>query len=172
MQSKTFLRSIVAVLVAAAPLTGYGRDNNHHDGHHGDRSSDHGHDHGHGNYHGHGSYYGHGGSYYGRGYYGRGYYGSYYSPYYYGRPYWGPSFGLSFYSRPNYAYRGYVVDDHGGGIAADVQVALRRQGYYRGPIDGSIGPVSRGAIRAYQANRRLNVTGRIDRTLVHSLGID
>jgi peptidoglycan hydrolase-like protein with peptidoglycan-binding domain len=64
------------------------------------------------------------------------------------------------------------VDDHGGGLAADVQVALRKRGYYRGPIDGSIGPASRGGIRAYQANRGLYITGRIDRTLLRSLGID
>ena len=53
----------------------------------------------------------------------------------------------------------------------DVQRALKRRGYYAGAIDGDIGPGSRSAIRAFQADRGLRVTGRIDSTLLRSLGI-
>ncbi len=56
-------------------------------------------------------------------------------------------------------------------IEVDVQLALRREGYYRGPIDGDLGPGSRAAIRDYQYNHRLPVTGRIDNYLLRSLGL-
>lgn len=56
-------------------------------------------------------------------------------------------------------------------IEVDVQVALRRAGYYRGPIDGDIGAGSRSAIRNYQYDRGLPVTGRIDAYLLDSLGL-
>lgn len=106
---------------------------------------------------------------YGYGYgYGRGY-GSYYrSPYYYGRP----SLGFSFYSRPSTVYRGQpAYRSYSDSLAVDVQSELRRRGYYRGPIDGDIGPGSRAAIRAYQYDRGLSPTGRIDSSLLRALGI-
>ncbi len=135
-----------------------------------------------------------------RGYYGNGHhhrhYGNYgyrrpyYRPYnYYGysRPYYGygPSFGVSFYSRPSYYYsepayysERYVYrstprvsGSYSDSLAVDVQQALKRRGYYKGGIDGDIGPASRSAIRAYQSDRGLPVTGRIDRALVDALGI-
>ncbi len=162
MQSKLVFTSLVAALVAGAPLTGYSRDK-HHDNHRHDRSSDH---HGHGHYYSHGSYYGRG--YYGGSYY-RGGYGYGYRPYYYSRPYWGPSIGFSFYSHPTTVYRGYVADN--GSLGAEVQRELRRRGYYYGPIDGAIGPQSRAAIRAYQAKRGLYITGSINQSLLRSLGI-
>ncbi len=56
-------------------------------------------------------------------------------------------------------------------VEVDVQLALRRAGYYRGPIDGDVGPGTRGSIRAYQYDNDLPVTGRIDRYLLRSLGL-
>ena len=56
-------------------------------------------------------------------------------------------------------------------LEADVQMALRRQGFYRGPVDGDIGPGTRAAIRDYQYAQRLPVTGRIDTYLLRSLGL-
>lgn len=117
------------------------------------------------------------GSYYGYSHgHGYGYRPYSYSPYRhhgYGYGYYGPSVGLgvSVYSRPTYTsrvYRGYAVRDS---LASDVQSALRRRGYYYGPVDGDIGPGSRAAIRAYQRDRGLAVTGRIDSSLLRSLGI-
>jgi peptidoglycan hydrolase-like protein with peptidoglycan-binding domain len=66
------------------------------------------------------------------------------------------------------AGRYYDTDDS---IDADVQRALRRRGYYHGPIDGDIGPGSRSAIREYQADHGLRMTGRIDGSLIRSLGL-
>ena len=92
---------------------------------------------------------------------------SYYSrPYYYNEP--RTSIGLSFSSRPSYSRSSPSYSD---GLATDVQRALKRQGYYYGDIDGDIGPGTRSAIRAYQDDRGLDVTGRIDRTLLRSLGV-
>ena len=98
-------------------------------------------------------------------------YGSYYgrSPYYYSRP----TLGFSYYSRPATTYRGQAVySSYSDSLAADVQRELRRRGYYRGPIDGDIGPGSRAAIRAYQYDCGLATNGRIDSSLLRSLDID
>ncbi|MGB8167895.1 MAG: peptidoglycan-binding domain-containing protein [Chthoniobacteraceae bacterium] len=89
----------------------------------------------------------------------------YHRPYPYGYPYYGPSVSLNFsrtYSSPS------PSDD----LAVDVQRELRRRGYYRGSIDGDVGPGTRNAIANYQGDRGLPVTGRIDRNLLRSLGID
>ncbi|MEA3208094.1 MAG: hypothetical protein QOE70_1151 [Chthoniobacter sp.] len=103
-------------------------------------------------------------------YRGYGYYGpSYGYPYYYSRP--SVSF---FYNRPLYSSGGYYAPDqrsYSDGLAVDVQRELRRRGYYRGSIDGDIGAGTRAAIRAYQDDRGLAVTGRIDRALIRSLGL-
>lgn len=124
-----------------------------------------------------------GGHYYGDRYrYSRPYYGNYGRSYYgYSRPYYGysygPSIGVSYYSRPSYSYettrvyRGSTVHDPADDLAVDVQRALKRRGYYTGAVDGDIGPGSRSAIRAYQADRGLPVTGRIDSRLLRALGI-
>jgi peptidoglycan hydrolase-like protein with peptidoglycan-binding domain len=52
-----------------------------------------------------------------------------------------------------------------------VQRALARLGYYRGPIDGDIGPGSRSAIARYQRDHGFAVTGTINSTLLRALGI-
>lgn len=83
---------------------------------------------------------------------------------YYGHPYYyGPSFSVS-------VHRSYAPS-YSSDLAVDVQRELRRRGYYHGPIDGDVGPGTRNAIRNYQDDRGLPVTGRIDRYLLHSLGI-
>jgi hypothetical protein len=163
MQSKTLLFSVVATFAAAAPLTGYGFDHGGHDGH--DR----------GHFDGRGHFFGGGGvRFYGGGYYSPYYYGG---PYYYGSPYYGggyyggPGFGFSYYSHPSPVYRGYIADGRGS-LSGEVQEVLGRRGYYNGPIDGEIGPRSRSAIRAFQANHGLATTGNIDRPLLRALGIN
>lgn len=127
---------------------------------------------------------GHNHGYYGRGYYGgyRGYYGGYYPRYYggyypryygygYGYPYYyGPSVGVTVYRSPSYSSYSYADTD--GDTAADVQRALKRRGYYHGSVDGVIGPESRNAIRNFQADKRLNATGRIDRDTLRELDLD
>ncbi len=66
-----------------------------------------------------------------------------------------------------YGYRGVASD----ALAVDVQRSLARRGFYRGQIDGDVGPGTRAAIRSYQYDRGLTVTGRIDGALVRSLGL-
>ena len=116
-----------------------------------------------------GGYYGGYRPYYG-GYYAgyRPYYGGYYGGYGYGFP------GISFtYSSSSPRYYGYSRSYNSayGSLEVDVQRALKRRGYYYGAIDGDIGPASRNAIRSYQSDRGLSVTGRIDSRLLRSLGI-
>ena len=97
---------------------------------------------------------------------------------YYGAPYYdayyaSPSVGVSVSTPPYGGYRGTRVDDHSDDLSIDVQrAALRRDGYYRGGIDGDIGSGMRAAIRQYQYDHHLEVTGRIDRSLLRSLDLD
>ena len=56
-------------------------------------------------------------------------------------------------------------------LAAKVQTALARRGYYRGPIDAIFGSGSRRALRNFQIAARLPVTGRIDRQSLAALGL-
>lgn len=106
----------------------------------------------------------------GDGYAGRGYYyGPRDMPYYYENPY------VRYYRTRELAPREYWGNDsrydRHGSLDAQVQSELARRGYYRGPIDGDIGPGSRAAIARYQAERGLRVTGGIDGSLLASLGL-
>ncbi len=56
-----------------------------------------------------------------------------------------------------------------GVTAADVQHALAQRGFYYGPIDGGIGPMTRRAIAAFQAEVGLPVTGEITISLLRAL---
>lgn len=104
---------------------------------------------------------------FGTGYRGRGYYyGPPGVPYYYQAP------GVIFYSsRASVPSRYLGRDVRSDSVDVAVQSALKRRGYYRGPIDGDIGPGSRSAIARYQRDRGLAVTGSINSSLLRSLGI-
>jgi peptidoglycan hydrolase-like protein with peptidoglycan-binding domain len=52
------------------------------------------------------------------------------------------------------------------------QEALKEQGYYGGEIDGIAGPITRSAAREYQGDHELEVTGRLDRATLDSLGVE
>jgi N-acetylmuramoyl-L-alanine amidase len=56
-------------------------------------------------------------------------------------------------------------------LVAHVQEKLRGYGYYRGPVDGVSGSGTRAAIRNYQVDRGIQVTGRIDQELLTDLGL-
>ena len=126
-------------------------------------------------------YRGYHGYHWGRGWYGGprvsvGFYGPgprYYAPYGYPR-YYAPAY----YGAPAVVYsRPVVVERETRVVSAaaparvetDVQRELARRGYYGGVIDGDIGPQTRAAIRAYQVDKGLPVTGRIDGNLLRSL---
>jgi hypothetical protein len=54
----------------------------------------------------------------------------------------------------------------------DVRTAqreLRERGFYSGPIDGVLGTATEAALRAYQRDRGLTVTGRLDPPTIRSL---
>ena len=158
MNLKNLLSVAFAGVIAGVPLAAQAKNDHHHGGHDSHHSDHHGH------YYGprFGVNFGYGYPYYGYGY-GYPYYG-YGSPYYYHRP----TIGLAYSG----VYRGVPANGYySDSLAVDVQRELRRRGYYRGAIDGDIGPASRSAIRAYQADRGLGVTGRIDSRLLRSLGI-
>src|ERR671936_2750604 len=54
--------------------------------------------------------------------------------------------------------------------AAGLQVALRAQGLYPGPIDAQLGPLSVRAVRAFQRLQGLPATGRADARTRAALG--
>ena len=163
----TSLLPLIAAIGLAAPFSAQGKDkrdkgdHRDRDSHHDNRDHHDWHDRGHNfSFHSYPSYR-YGG-------YGYGYPSYYSSPYYYSRP----RVGISLYSRSSGVYRGReAYGSYSDSLSVDVQRELRRRGYYRGPIDGDIGPGSRAAIRAYQYDRGLSATGRIDRSLLRSLGI-
>ena len=70
---------------------------------------------------------------------------------------------------PSYSTRVYST---GGSVASNVQARLADKGYYRGPIDGDIGPGTRNAIANYQGDHDLRVTGRINDSLLESLRLE
>lgn len=53
----------------------------------------------------------------------------------------------------------------------EAQRQLKHAGYYTGPIDGMVGPMTRGAIRNYQHDNNLAATGRLDRATRDKLGL-
>ena len=94
-------------------------------------------------------------------------FGIYSDPYpYYAAPYY-PYYPAPtvVYSRPRPVY----VERERDSVEYDVQSELARKGYYGGVIDGVIGSQTRAAIRTYQVDRGLPVSGRIDGALLRSL---
>ena len=92
--------------------------------------------------------------------------------YYWNAGYWFPAWGYApsvsyVYDGPIYAYNGWTPDR----VTVDVQEQLARAGYYDGPIDGVLGPMTREAIAAYQADNGLAVTSAIDEPTLATLGI-
>ncbi|TSA33827.1 MAG: hypothetical protein D4R65_07085, partial [Verrucomicrobiaceae bacterium] len=56
-------------------------------------------------------------------------------------------------------------------VESSVQIVLSKQGYYQGPIDGSVGPATSRAIRNYQRDHHLTPTGTINSALLISMGL-
>jgi chemotaxis protein histidine kinase CheA len=107
-----------------------------------------------------------------RGHYGNNIVFAFGAPYYWNAGYWFPAWGYNpnaYYAwdGPIYAYNRMPPDQ----VTANVQSALQAQGYYRGEVDGLIGPLTRGAIADYQRDHGLYTTSTIDQPTLQSLGI-
>ncbi len=94
--------------------------------------------------------------------------------YYFNNGYWFPAWGYS-PSAEYYAYDGPIYvgqraepPDH---VIADVQALLQQMGYYKGEVDGLLGPLTREALTAYQADQGLTTTAVIDEPTLDSLGL-
>jgi len=94
--------------------------------------------------------------------------------YYWNSGYWYPAWGYS-PSAEYYAYDGpiYVGQraEPPDQVIADVQAELQQMGYYQGEVDGLLGPLTREALTAYQADQGLATTAAIDQPTLDSLGM-
>ena len=87
----------------------------------------------------------------------------------YGWPYYGSAYyGQSYYEGEDAP----SAREGRHSLASDVQAELADRGFYHGEVDGILGPMSREAIRQYQARNGLPVTGEINERLLRSLGND
>ena len=92
--------------------------------------------------------------------------------YYWNAGFWFPAWGYAAgayypYDGPIYGYNGLSPDQ----VTVNVQEQLARAGYYDGPIDGVLGPMTREAIAAYQADNGLAVTSAVDEPTLAALGL-
>lgn len=91
--------------------------------------------------------------------------------------YWNAGYSYPAWGYDRYAYYPYDGPIYGYGnltpdrILANVQVALQEQGYYAGTIDGDLGPQTRGALAAFQADHGLAVTSAVDGPTLQTLGL-
>jgi hypothetical protein len=88
--------------------------------------------------------------------------------------YWYPAWGYS-PSAQYYAYDGPIyVGQHAeppDKVIANVQGVLQQMGYYKGEVDGLLGPLTREALAGYQADQGLTTTSAIDEPTLDSLGM-
>ena len=92
---------------------------------------------------------------------------------YWNTGYWYPAWGYDPYAWYPYdgpIYTGYanLTPDQ---VVVNVQVALRDQGYYAGSVDGAMGPETRAALAAFQADNGLAVTSAVDQPTLQTLGV-
>jgi hypothetical protein len=94
--------------------------------------------------------------------------------YFWNNGYWFPAWGYS-PSAEYYAYDGPIYVGHRAEppdqVIADVQAELQQMGYYQGEVDGLLGPLTRQALTAYQADQGLTTTAAIDEPTLDSLGL-
>jgi hypothetical protein len=92
--------------------------------------------------------------------------------YYWNNGYWYPAWGYDS-GHEYYAYDGPIYVGHRAEppdqVIADVQTELQQMGYYQGDVDGLVGPLTRQALTAYQADQGLTPTAAIDEPTLESL---
>jgi len=95
--------------------------------------------------------------------------------YYWDNGYWYPAWGYEpsasyyVYNGPIYTGSQSLPPDQ---VVANVQAILQDMGYYRGEVDGLLGPLTREALTAYQADNGLYTTAAIDQPTLDSLGLE
>jgi len=93
--------------------------------------------------------------------------------YYWNAGYWYPAWGYDpnyesyDYDGPIYTYGNLLPDQ----VILNVQRALKDLGYYAGGLSGSLSPVTRHALSAYQRDYGLEVNGVVDGPTVQALGL-
>jgi Putative peptidoglycan binding domain len=120
---------------------------------------------------GYGHRFHHGGRFFGPGF---GFYGSGY-PWWWGYPgypdypYPSQDYDDSYYGDTYYGNAYYGNSDPHSSATKSLQAALAQRGYYHGSVDGVWGPQTRKAIRSFQADQGLPVTGQVDGRLIRAL---
>jgi hypothetical protein len=94
--------------------------------------------------------------------------------YYFNNNYWYPAWGYSpreeyyAYDAPIYAGKHAEPPDK---VIASVQAVLKDMGYYKGEVDGLLGPLTREALTGYQTDNGMTVTAVIDEPTLDSLNM-
>jgi hypothetical protein len=94
--------------------------------------------------------------------------------YYFNNGYWYPAWGYNptneyyAYDAPIYAGKHAEPPDK---VIANVQAALQEMGYYKGEVDGLLGPLTREALTGYQRDQGMVVTAVIDEPTLDALGM-
>ncbi len=91
---------------------------------------------------------------------------------YWNTGYWYPAWGYDPYAYypydgPIYGYGDLTPDQ----VIVNVQIQLQRDGYYVGQADGILGPETRQALAAFQADHGLAITSAVDRPTLATLGL-
>lgn len=71
--------------------------------------------------------------------------------------------------QPEYRDRNYNVGN--ASMVSRVQAQLKRDGYYKGDVDGALGSRTKYAIRAYQRDHGLEASGTMDEDLLRTMGL-
>ncbi|HJT80287.1 MAG TPA: peptidoglycan-binding protein [Chthoniobacterales bacterium] len=92
--------------------------------------------------------------------------------YFWNSGYWYPAWGYDPgyvypYDGPIYGYGDLTPDQ----IVVNVQLQLRDNGYYFGAIDGLLGPQTRQALAAFQADNGLAITSAVDEPTLATMGL-
>jgi hypothetical protein len=94
--------------------------------------------------------------------------------YYFNNGFWFPAWGYN----PSEQYYAYDAPIYVGSraeppdrVIADVQAILQQEGYYRGEVDGLLGPLTREALTQYQSDNGLYATATIDEPTLRSLDL-
>lgn len=93
--------------------------------------------------------------------------------YYWDSGYWCPAWGYDpnyqtyDYDGPIYTYGNLLPDQ----VIINVQHALKELGYYAHDVTGSLSAATRSALRAFQQDYHLDITGAVDEPTVRALGL-